>query len=1292
MDPAVAITTTSLPNGTRSSAYSQSLLATGGSGVYSWSVASGALPSGLTLANNGLLSGVPTSAGTSTFVVRVTSGTTTADQPLTLTVEHPAVEVTTTSLPNATRTVSYNQTLAAIGGSGIYDWSLVAGTLPSGLSLSASGVISGTPTSAATSSFTVRATSGSQQDDQLLTLTVVHPPVVVATAALPNGTRTVPYSQTLVATGGSGVFSWSVTNGSPPAGISLSSSGVLSGTPTAAGPSTFTVQASSGGSSDDQALTLTIGNPAGSASPFKLTADAIEPANVNDGRCVTEFGSGHRVADWTDLQSFNAAGGDPESAVPSSEVAWLRYDGEFGNGSALSYPFVARFPVHSGFGVYDDIGGVYALGRWSGPYRLLCLQATGGTATVPGAPTITSIQVGVGGLGVNFTAPTNNGGAAITNYEYSTNNGSTWTSRSPSSTTSPLVITGLTNGTTYQVRIRAVNSVGAGAPSAAVPGTPQPEPSEPSAPTITSISPGNGQLSVAFTAPASDGGAVITTYQYSTNNGTTWTPRSPSGTASPLVITGLTNGTTYQVRIRALNSVGAGPASTAVPGTPQATITVPGVPSITSIQAGSGGLGVSFSAPTSNGGAAITNYDYSTDNGSTWTPRSPSGTTSPLAITGLTNGTTYQVRIRAVNSVGAGAASTSVPGTPQPIITVPGIPTITAIQGVNQGVELNFTAPTSNGGAAITNYEYSTDNGSTWAPRSPASTTSPLVITGLTNGTTYQVRLRAVNGIGASAASAAVAGTPQATISVPGAPTIGTITAGNTQLSVAFTAPASNGGAAITNYEYSTDNGSTWAPRSPSGTASPLVITGLTNGTTYQVRLRAVNSAGAGAASAAVAGTPQAPISVPGAPTIGTITAGNTQLSVAFTAPASNGGAAITNYEYSTDNGSTWTPRSPSSTASPLVITGLTNGATYQVRLRAVNSAGAGASSAAVSGTPQSPITVPGAPTIGTITAGNTQLSLAFTAPASNGGAAITNYEYSTNNGSTWTPRSPSGIASPLVIGGLTNGTTYQVRLRAVNSAGAGDASGAVNGTPVHPLSLCTAAANVGSGSLFTRTRTLSASACDIDGYLTEVLTPSSTAPSPVLVQRNAIAPFMLGPRVRNISTGAVIANSVLPIGWDFDGAALVTNAPGANQAYVLAGASGASYDVAFSRCGFAPRLDNVEQSVSVPNSCTSSSGGSEMIGLAVLSPAWSTFFADIEISASVPAGIAAEVCLLKYPFTNTATQQCSTKSAASLATAVTFDVNIDDWAGSPDAIYAIRVRTTLVQVPSIPVRVRRVD
>jgi len=183
--------------------------------------------------------------------------------------------------------------------------------------------------------------------------------------------------------------------------------------------------------------------------------------------------------------------------------------------------------------------------------------------------------------------------------------------------------------------------------------------------------------------------------------------------------------------------------------------------------------------------------------------------------------------------------------------------------------------------------------------------------------------------------------------SAPGAPTLGTVTPGGGQLTVAYTAGADNG-APITNYEYSLNSGA-WA--SAASTANPLVITGLGYGVSYTVAIRAINAAGPSPASA-TSDAVTTLLGVPTAPTITGITPGGGTLSVAFTAPSADGGAAITNYKYSSDGGSTYTAVSPEATTSPILISGLANGTTYQVKILAVNSTGDGTPSAAMAGTP----------------------------------------------------------------------------------------------------------------------------------------------------------------------------------------------------------------------------------------------------------------------------------------------------------------------------------------------------
>ncbi|MFA4819089.1 MAG: putative Ig domain-containing protein [Patescibacteria group bacterium] len=173
-DPLV-ITTTTLPAITATALYNQTLVATGGTTPLTWSLSAGALPAGLTLSSAGVISGLPTIAGTSSFTVRVTdNASVTADQTLSIIV-NPAPVITTTTLPAITATALYNQTLTATGGTAPLTWSLLSGTLPTGLTLSAGGVISGTPTIAGTSSFTVRVTDNAGVTADQALVIIVNP-------------------------------------------------------------------------------------------------------------------------------------------------------------------------------------------------------------------------------------------------------------------------------------------------------------------------------------------------------------------------------------------------------------------------------------------------------------------------------------------------------------------------------------------------------------------------------------------------------------------------------------------------------------------------------------------------------------------------------------------------------------------------------------------------------------------------------------------------------------------------------------------------------------------------------------------------------------------------------------------------------------------------------------------------------------------------------------------------------------------------------------------------------------
>jgi titin len=452
-------------------------------------------------------------------------------------------------------------------------------------------------------------------------------------------------------------------------------------------------------------------------------------------------------------------------------------------------------------------------------------------------------------------------------------------------------------------------------------------------------------------------------------------------------------------------------------------------------------LSITFTPPINSSATNyVIRYEYQLNNSLSWINANTAF--SPIIIPNLTNNTNYSVQVRAVSSLGNGLASLSANGTP--VNTIPSAPTnLSVVSGFGQ-ITINFT-PGFNGGSPITGYEYTLNNGSTWNAFTPNIFSSPAVITGLTGGTNYnQIKIRAVNANGKGSESSTLSGTPL--VAVPSAPTNLSVTPGDGQLKISFT-PASANGATILRYEYSLDGGVNFQQFSTNYLTSPVVISGLTNRALYtSIKIRAVSTIGNGAASATVSGTPSR---VATAPTILTVTPGDKQLVVAFT-PGSDFGVSISNYEFSLDGGINWRALSPADGTSPITISGLTNGVTYSaLRLRAINNIGAGDRSELFSGTPTAPATSPDAPLIISLLPGNQKVALTLSAATSTGGSALLRYEFSLNNGTTWSNLALPVAGNIVEITGLTNGTSYsQVRLRSVNAVGTSSSTTVPSFTP----------------------------------------------------------------------------------------------------------------------------------------------------------------------------------------------------------------------------------------------------
>jgi hypothetical protein len=258
--PPPSVATTSLTAGTVAIAYSATLTAANGVAPYTWSVTVGTLPAGLTLAaGTGAITGTPTAFGTSSFTVQVKDADNfTATAALSIKISPAPVVITTSSLPNGiVNSPGYSATLASTGGATPITWSWTAqagSTLPPGLVLApATGVISGTPTSAGTFNVSVTATDSSAPAltaSKNLSITIIPQLLITTGSPLPNGITNTAYTGvTLASTGGSGAVAWSLTGGTTlPANLSLNAStGAITGTPTTPGTFSFTVQAADAG-------------------------------------------------------------------------------------------------------------------------------------------------------------------------------------------------------------------------------------------------------------------------------------------------------------------------------------------------------------------------------------------------------------------------------------------------------------------------------------------------------------------------------------------------------------------------------------------------------------------------------------------------------------------------------------------------------------------------------------------------------------------------------------------------------------------------------------------------------------------------------------------------------------------------------------------------------------------------------------------------------------------------------------------------------------------------------------
>ncbi|MCL1875979.1 MAG: putative Ig domain-containing protein [Synergistaceae bacterium] len=768
------ITTTSLPGGTVGKAYSATLSASGTTPI-TWSVSANSLPNGLILnAATGVISGTPTTVGTFSFTVKAANIAGSATKNLSIVISPEPPKITTTSLPGGTVNKTYSATLSASGTTPI-TWSISAGSLPVGLSLNAAtGVISGTPTKAGTTNFTVKATNGGGSDTKALSIVVsieIIPPTITTTS-LPGGVVGTTYNQALSASGTTPI-TWSVSAGSLPVGLSLNgTTGVISGLPSMAGTFNFTVKAANTAGSDAKNLSIVI-------SP-KPVAPVITTSSLPGG-----------VVGKAYSETLTASGTAP--------INWSISSGSLPPGLSLNTTTGVISGTPTTAGTYNfTVKATNVAGSVTKSFSIV----------ISTLPVVTKTSLPAGTVGVFYTQTlTASGTTPIT---WSISSGSLPPGLNLNATTG--VISGTpTKAGAYNFTVKATNAAGSATKdlSIVINPAPDPDPRTPPKITITAIPIGYAGDYYSMTFSAS-GTAPIS-----------W---SISGSLPPGLtinfISGVISGTpttagTFSFTLKASNAAGSATANLSITIRP-----VP--PAITTSNLPGGVVGAVYNQMLSASGTAPITWSVASGNLPTGLILSAStGTISGIALTAGA----YNFSVKATNTAGSAAKNLSI------VISSATLPVITtyALPGGNVGAAYSQTLNAS-GTAPIT---WSVSGGS--LPSGLNLSNSGTISGKPTAGGTYNFTVKAANAAGSAAKSFSIV------ISASVAPTITTSTLPGcivgTSISIALSA-----------------SGSTPITWSISGGSLPLGLilsttTGVISGTpattgTFSFTVKAANSVG----------------------------------------------------------------------------------------------------------------------------------------------------------------------------------------------------------------------------------------------------------------------------------------------------------------------------------------------------------------------------------------------------------------------------------------------------------------
>lgn len=694
----------------------------------------------------------------------------------------------------------------------------------------------------------------------------------------------------------------------------------------------------------------------------------------------------------------------------------------------------------------DGIGDTpYDIPLGTNKDRYPLMNASASRPWRPFVPSNLQANAGLGNVTLTWNAPASDGGSGITGYRiYRGFTPASGTLLEEIGNATSFLDSALTGGRTYFYQVSAKNIVGEGRKSNQVSASPFDFPGPPGNLVAT---PGDGRVTLYWSAPIYTGGSPITNYSvYRGNISGGETVLVKLGQQESFVDLNVTNRQTYFYQVSAWNIIGEGQKSAEDSATPAM---VPNPPGNLTATAGAGTIALNWTLPADDGGSPI--MTYMLYRGTTPGGESPMWTVGNILSyvdVNVTGDVTYFYQITAINAIGEGTRSNEANAT---AMGVPSDPLNLTAVGGNGVVTLSWMQPLSDGGSPIighTIYRGLTSGGEIY--HATAGVIPIFIDTGLTNGVTYYYKVSASNAIGEGARSNEAYATP---MTVPGPPTGVVAMSTYSSAIVEWQAPMDMGGSPVTNY-------SIYRGTSPGG-ESPLATIGnllwytdinVTNGQIYYYVVSAINAAGEGPKSLEVRVTvpdhPSAPLNL-------LATSRNQEVTLTWDPPASDGGCLITNYPIYRgfwSGGETFL--TTVGVSATYTDTGLTNGVAYYYRISAVNPVGEGPKSNEAMAVPS---TLPSPPTIVSAIGIDGEVVITIFPPADSGGLPIITYKM-------YRGTSPGGEVFITDIGtpskhfdaGLTNGVMYYYKLSAVNANGESspseEASAMPRALPSQPL------------------------------------------------------------------------------------------------------------------------------------------------------------------------------------------------------------------------------------------------